>query len=42
MSVQFVEAIREWENETTRRAHMTPEFIAELIRQVKKSDESNF
>ena len=34
--VQFVAAVREWENKPPQRTHMTPKFLDELIRQAKK------
>ena len=37
ISVKFCDAIREWEKEPTRRTHMTPALLAELIKQADAS-----
>ena len=38
-SVKFLNAVSEWEKEPTRRTHMTPEFLSELMRNAKESKE---
>ena len=36
-AVGFLNAVKEWENEPTRRTHITPEFLSELVRNAEAS-----